>query len=50
MKQSFNFLRASRSIAKTGYQGCLKGGSENEVEKSVEKVVPKGPQMDPKNC
>ena len=24
------------------------GGSENEVEKSVEKVVPKGPQMDSK--
>ena len=23
---------------------------ENEVEKSVEQVVPKGPQMDPKSC
>ena len=28
----------------------LKRGSENEVEKSVEKVVPKGPQMDPQSC
>ena len=28
----------------------LKWGSENEVENSVEKVVPKGPQMDPKSC
>ena len=28
----------------------FKWGSENEVEKSAEKVVPKGPQMDPKNC
>ena len=28
----------------------FKWGSENEVEKSVEKVVPKGPQMDPKSC
>ena len=28
----------------------VKWGSENEVEKSVEKVVPKGPQMDPKSC
>ena len=27
----------------------FKWGSENEVEKSVEKVVPKGPQMDPKS-
>ena len=26
----------------------FKWGSENEVETSVEKVVPKGPQMDPK--
>ena len=26
-----------------------KWGSENEVEKNVEKVVPKGPQMDPKS-
>ena len=25
-------------------------GSENEVEKSVEQVVPKGPQVDPKSC
>ena len=29
--------------------GLSKRGSENEVEKSVEKVVPKGPQMDPKS-
>ena len=28
----------------------FKWGSENEVENSVEKVVPKGPQMDPKSC
>ena len=28
----------------------FKWGSENEVEKSVEKVVPKGPQLDPKSC
>ena len=53
MKQSFNFLRASRSIAKTGLSGRIffrfKRWSENEVEKSVEKVVPKGPQMDPKS-
>ena len=28
----------------------LKWGSENEVENSVEKVVPKGPQMDPNSC
>ena len=28
----------------------FKWGSENEVEKSDEKVVPKGPQMDPKSC
>ena len=28
----------------------FKRGSENEVENSVEKVVPKGPQMDPKSC
>ena len=27
----------------------FKWGSENEVERSVEKVVPKGPQMDPKS-
>ena len=27
----------------------FKWGSENEVEKSVEKVLPKGPQMDPKS-
>ena len=27
----------------------FKWGSENEVEKSVEKVSPKGPQMDPKS-
>ena len=27
----------------------LKWGSENEVEKSVQKNVPKGPQMDPKS-
>ena len=26
----------------------FKWGSENEVENSVEKMVPKGPQMDPK--
>ena len=25
-------------------------GSEIEVKKSVEKVIPKGPQMDPKSC
>ena len=50
MKQSFNFLRASRSIAKTGlFIFRFKWGSENEVENSVEKVVPKGPQMDPKS-
>ena len=29
--------------------GQSKSGSEKEVEKSVEKVVPKGPQMDPKS-
>ena len=28
----------------------LKWGSENEVENSVEKVSPKGPQIDPKRC
>ena len=28
----------------------FKWGSENEVEKNVEKVVPQGPQMDPKSC
>ena len=28
----------------------FKWGSEKEVENSVEKVVPKGPQMDPKSC
>ena len=28
----------------------VKWGSENEVEKSVEQVSPKGPQMDPKSC
>ena len=28
----------------------LKRGSENDVEKRLEKVIPKGPQMDPKNC
>ena len=28
----------------------FKGGSENEVENSVEKVSLKGPQMDPKSC
>ena len=50
MKQSFNFLRASRSIAKTGLFFGSSGGFENEVKKSVEKVVPKGPQMDPKSC
>ena len=27
----------------------VKWGAENEVEKNVEKVVPKGPQMDPKS-
>ena len=27
-----------------------KWGSENEVENSVEKIVPKGPHMDPKSC
>ena len=27
-----------------------KWGSENEVENSVEKMVPKGLQMDPKSC
>ena len=28
----------------------FKWGSENDVENSVEKVSPKGPQMDPKSC
>ena len=28
----------------------FKWGSEDEVEKNVEKVLPKGPQMDPKSC
>ena len=27
----------------------FKWGSENEVEKSVKKVTPRGPQMDPKS-
>ena len=31
------------------FPGSVEWGSENEVEKSVEKVVPKGPQMDPKS-
>ena len=30
--------------------GLSKRGSEKEVENSVEKTVPKGPQMDPKSC
>ena len=31
------------------FLGSVLWGSENEVEKSVEKVVPKGPQMDPES-
>ena len=42
--------RASRSLAKTGLFLGLNGGSENEVEKSVKKITPKGPQMDPQSC
>ena len=40
----FPFLCQDRFIFR------FKWGSENEVEKSVEKVIPKGPQMDPKSC
>jgi len=32
-----------------GLPGLFKRGSQKEVEKSVEKVVPKGLQMDPKS-
>ena len=48
MKQSYNFLRASRSIAKTGFL-WFKRRSEKEVEESIENVTPRGPQMDPKS-
>ena len=33
-----------------GFPESVLWGSENEVENSVEKVFPKGPQMDPKSC
>ena len=34
----------------SGFPELFKRGFENEVKKSAEKVVPKGPQMDPKSC
>ena len=41
-----SLVRASRSIVKTGSRDSSNGGSENEVETYVEKLTPKGPQMD----
>ena len=48
MHQSYNFLRASRSIAKTGLFFGSNGGSENEVEKVLKKWFQRVPKWTPK--
>ena len=48
MHQSYNFLRASRSIAKTGYQGCLKGGLKRRSKKVLKKWFQRVPKWTPK--
>ena len=48
MKQSFNFLRASRSIAKTGFRGVFYGGLKMRSKKMLKKCFQRVPKWTPK--
>ena len=48
MKQSFNFLRASRSIAKTGFRGVFNGGLKMRSKKVLKKLFQRVPKWTPK--
>ena len=48
MKQSFNFLRASRSIAKTGFRGVFYGGLKMRSNIVLKKWLQRVPNWTPK--